>query len=153
MHKFTVSDLPSERAIYEQAALDEEAFLIDHVKELVADMPPPKGWRTQKGRGRPKKRRRGRKEVFGWQSMVLVLLLKAFHEFTYRETTSHLRAHASVRERLGVVRAPSPKTIRGAFERIPEAWLRELNTRLVASAEKKLRAVPVPGMSGWTALE
>lgn len=153
MHKFTVSDLPSEREIYEQAALDEEAFLIDHVKQLVRDMPAPKGWHKQQRPGRPKKKRRGRKEVFGWRSMVLVLVLKAFHEFTYRETTSHLRAHASVRERLDLPRAPSPKTIRTAFERIPESWLRELNTRLVASAEKKLSAVPVPGMSGWTVLE
>ena len=143
MHKVTVSDDPLERRIYEEAARDEETHLMLLYKELLEDMPPPPGWHKRKKVGRPSKRRPpGHQEEFGWKPMVLVLLLKTLHGLTYRETTSHLRANPELCARMMLPRAPSPKTIRTALERMPEAWLKKLNARVVGDTKGGRSAAP-----------
>lgn len=136
MRTVTVSDDPLERRIYEEAAKDEETYLMLLYKELLEDMPPPPGWRKRSKPGRPPKRRPGHQEEFGWKPMVLVLLLKTLHGLTYRETASHLRANPELCARMGLPRAPSPKTIRLALTRMPEAWLKKLNKHLLDDSEK-----------------
>lgn len=153
MRHVTVSDTPSERRIYERAAREEESFLMTVFKDLVETMPPPKGWHEQDGPGRPRKHRPGHQEEFPWQTMTVVLMLKTHHQLTDRETTSHLNANPGLRAQLGIPRGPSPKTIQRALDRLPEAWLKELNRRLVDLAKKGARDARQTSKSGWTLLE
>lgn len=134
--KKTVSDEPLERRIYEEAGKEEETFLVLRFRELLEGIPPPPGWRRQKRRGRPPTRRPGRREDFGWQAMVLVLLLKARHGLGYRAMSGHFRANPELCARLGLPRAPSASAIQRAHARLPEAWLKRLNRYLLQGGEK-----------------
>lgn len=147
----TVSDDPIERRIYEEAGKEEEEFLILDFQELLEGMPPPPGWHRQKRPGRPRKKKRGHVEEFGWQSMVLALLLKARHELNYREMSSHLRANPDLVRRLGMPRAPSASTIQRAHQRMGEAWLKRLNRHLLAG--EKSRADPGKSRPVWIRLD
>jgi len=146
--RVTVSDDPSERKLYEEAGKEQETFLILEFKELMVGMPSPPGWvkkrRRKRKRGRPRKKRRGHKEEFGWQGMVLVLLLKAIHKLDYRGMSSHLRANFDQVARLGLPRAPSASTIQQAHARMGEAWLKKLNRHLL---EPKKRGLADPRRS------
>lgn len=144
----TVSDTALERRIYEQAAKEEEEFLLEDFGATLDKMPPPVGWRKKRGRGRPRKKRKGAVEEFGWRSMMMVLLLRARHELTFREMASYLAANPALCMRLGFARAPSHMTIQRAAHRYPEAWLKKLNRLLLGDAKKggpggRLVSVPV----------
>lgn len=132
----TVSDTALERRIYEQAAKEEEAYLLDEFGDVLDQMPPPVGWHQKRGRGRPRKHRKGAPEEFGWRAMMLVLLLRARHELTFREMASYLAANPELCERLGFARAPSHMTIQRAAHRYPEAWLKKLNRLLLGDVKK-----------------
>lgn len=154
--RVTVSDDPSERKLYEEAGKEQETFLILEFKELLEGMPPPPGWakkrRRKPKRGRPRKRRRGHKEEFGWQGMVLVLLLKALYKLDYRGMSSHLRANPDQVTYLGLARAPSASTIQQAHARMGEAWLKRLNRHLL-SPKKRGRDDPRRSRPVWIVLD
>lgn len=132
----TVSDTALERRIYEQAAKEEEEYLLESFGEVLDKMPPPVGWHKKRGRGRPRKKRRGAAEEFGWRGMMMVLLLQARHELTLREMASYLAANAELCKRLGFATAPSHSTINRASHRYPEAWLKKLNRLLLGDVKK-----------------
>lgn len=149
----TLSDDPLERRIYEEAAKDEETFLMLHYAELLDEMPAPVGWRKRRKRGRPPKRRPGHQEEFGWKSMVLCLLLKELHGLTFRETASHLRANPELVARIGLSRTPSAMTINRALHRLPEAWLKRLNRLLLETAKGGRGAGRGRSEPAWIVLE
>lgn len=151
--RYTVSDTRLERRIYEEAGREEEEFLILEFQELLADMPPPPGWRRKKGPGRPRKKRQGHPELFSWQAMMIVILLKARHQLTFREMASHLAANPGLCERLGLPRAPSASTINRARNRFPETWLKEVNRRLVGGAKGGSLDGPERSEPVWIVLE
>jgi hypothetical protein len=143
----TVSDTALERRIYEQAAKEEEEYLLEDFGEVLDKMPPPVGWHKKRGRGRPRKKRRGAAEEFGWRSMMLVLLLRARHELTFREMASYLAANPELCKRMGLARAPSHSTISLASHRYPEAWLKKLNRLLLGDVKRGVlggRLVSIP---------
>ena len=143
----TVSDTALERRIYEQAAKEEEAYLLEDFGAVLDQMPPPVGWHQKKGRGRPRKKRRGAVEEFGWRSMMLVLLLRARHELTFREMASYLAANPELCARVGLAKAPSHSTISRAAHRYPEKWLKNLNRLLLGDVKRGVpggRVVSIP---------
>lgn len=151
--KKTLSDTPLERRIYEEAGKEEEAFLIYDFREMLENVPSPPGWHKKKGPGRPRTKRQGRKEEFGWRPMMIVLLLQARHELTPREMSSHLRANPDQCQRLGIPRAPSASTISRARNRFPEKWLKQVNRRLLADAKGGFGAGRGKSEPAWIVLE
>ncbi len=133
--KFTLSDDPFERRVYEEASKEEFSFAAAFLEETLSDMPAPVGWRRQRGRGRPRKSRPGHQEEFGWRGMAIVVVLRALADFTFREMSSYLRANPELCARLGFPRAPTAMTINRALRRFPEAWLKQLNRRLLETAK------------------
>lgn len=154
MRRTTISDTPAERRIYEEAAKDEEAFLVDHIQSLLDEMPPPPGWRRRYDKpGRPRKTsRRGPKQEFTWKPMATVLCLMALWECTRREARSHLANNPDLLRRIGLAKAPSPRTIGRALDRFNESWLKELNEKLVDSAQGGREDVRQTEFAGWTVL-
>ena len=151
MRKRTASDDSIEVRVYEEAARREETYLMLRWKELMEGLPPPPGWHKKKGRGRPRKKKRGAQEEFTWQGMILVLLLKTLHGLTYRETRSHLEANPELRGRIGIPRAPSQKTMIRTVERLSEAWLKRLNRALADEPPKKTLAALARSEPDWIA--
>lgn len=102
-----------------------ELRLIDGFKQALAGMQPPEHWRR-----REEGPIRGRKEEFSWQSLVLVLLLKARYGLTYRDMSNLLKETPELLQRLDLPRAPSHGIIQQTANKIPEDWLVELDKRL-----------------------
>jgi hypothetical protein len=133
-----MSDTPLERKIYEDASRTEDAFLVDRLKETLAGMDRPPGWRRTYGRpGRPRKvSRRGPKTRFTWRRMAIVLALMALWGCGRRQARSRLAASPDLMARIGLTEPPSPRTIGRALDRFNETWLKQLNKRLLDSAKK-----------------
>lgn len=134
--RITYSDTTSQRRLWQRAAKREEEFVIQELKDHLEHVPPPTRWRKRTKVGRPRKKRKGHREEFGWKSMVLARLLNAHHYLTYREIASHLAANPELHRRLGMTRPPSHSTTQQANKRIPEAWWKHVNHALVSDLKK-----------------
>lgn len=128
------------RQVYERASIDEENLLVEAAQELVWNARKPPGWTTRGNRGRPRKRGRGRPEVFHWRAAAVVLLLQQYLGLDYRAMGSHLRARPDLLRRLELEKAPRKSTIHRAHGRLSEAWLRERNDALTARFKKSAAA-------------
>lgn len=107
-----------------------ELMLLRSFRQVLDDMAPPPSWRKAEGDGQAT---RGRKEEFGWKSMVLILLLKTRYRMTYREISNLLRSTPEICHVLELPRAPSHGIIQQSANRISEEWLEELNRRLASA--------------------
>jgi hypothetical protein len=68
--------------------------------------------------------------------MVILLLLKTWLGMDYRSISSYLRAFPEQRIKIGLDEAPNHTAIRNHMLRMPEAYLRRLNTQLTKPYQK-----------------
>jgi hypothetical protein len=68
--------------------------------------------------------------------MVTLLLLKTWLGMDYRSISAYLRAFPEQRIKVGLEETPSHATIRNHMLRIPETYLRRLNTQLTKPYQK-----------------
>lgn len=103
---------------YDKAKQRELLAFLEEGRKLVGAIEEP--WR-RRVMGRP---------PYDGRALVLVLLLKQYLRMAYRDVESLLRASPEVRRAVGLADVPDFKTIQRAMERLPEAYVRELNRRL-----------------------
>ena len=70
------------------------------------------------------------------KAMVTLLLLKTWLGMDYRSISAYLRAFPDQRAKIGLDEAPSHTTIRSHMLRLPETYLRKLNTQLTKPYQK-----------------
>jgi hypothetical protein len=109
---------------YERYRRDEVSLFLTKTKSLVEGNPPP--WSPKK-RGQP---------PYPPKTMVILLLLKTWLGMDYRSISSYLRAFPEQRIKIGLDEAPSHTAIRNHMLRMPEAYLRRLNTQLTKPYQK-----------------
>jgi hypothetical protein len=68
--------------------------------------------------------------------MVILLLLKTWLGMDYRSISAYLRAFPERGVKVGLDEAPSHTAIRNHMLRIPETYLRKLNTQLTKAYQK-----------------
>jgi len=104
--------------VYDLYRKDEEALFLEKVRELVWSLPPPYG---EKQTGRP---------LYNPRSLAMIALLKMKFKKDYRTLESHLRARRDLLEIIGLNEAPSKSTIHLSLKRMPESYLKKLNSIL-----------------------
>ena len=109
---------------YERYRRDEVNLFLTKAKSLVESNPSP--WSPKK-RGQP---------PYPPKTMVILLLLKTWLGMDYRSISSYLRAFPGQRIKIGLDEAPSHTAIRNHMLRMPEAYLRRLNTQLTKPYQK-----------------
>ena len=70
------------------------------------------------------------------KAMVILLLLKSWRGMDYRSISAYLRAFPEQRIKIGLDGTPSHTAIRNHMLRLPEAYLRKLNTQLTKLYQK-----------------
>ena len=123
-----VTDEPMERTasktvkrdwqVYGLYRKDEEALFLEKVRELIWSLPPPY---EEKQTGRP---------LYNPRSMAMIALLKMKFKKDYRSLESHLRARRDLLEIMGLNEAPSKSSIHLSLKRMPEPYLKKLNSIL-----------------------
>jgi hypothetical protein len=102
--------------VYDLYRRDEEVLFLERAKEVVWSLPPPyEGKRT------------GRKP-YNPRGMAMVALLKVKLKMDYRSLKSHLRARRDLLKIMGLDGAPSKSTIHLSLKRMPESYLKRLNS-------------------------
>ena len=109
---------------YERYRRDEVKLFLNKAKSLVESNPAP--WTPGK-MGQP---------PYPPKAMVILLLLKTWLGMDYRSISAYLRALPEERRKIGLSRAPSHTAIRHHMLRLPEAYLRRLNTQLTKPYQK-----------------
>jgi len=109
---------------YERYRRDEVTLYLSKAKSIAESNPAP--WTPQK-RGQP---------PYPAKAMVTLLLLKTWLDMDYRSISAYLRAFPEQRIRIGLEKTPSHTTIRSHMLRLPEAYLRRLNTQLTKPYQK-----------------
>ena len=109
---------------YERYRRDEVNLFLAKAKSLVESNPSP--WSPKK-RGQP---------PYQPKPMVILLLLKTWLGMDYRSISAYLRAFPEQRAKIGLDEAPSHSAIRSHMLRLPEAYLRRLNTQLTKPYQK-----------------
>jgi len=109
---------------YERYRRDEVNLYLNKAKSIVESSPAP--WLPQK-RGQP---------PYPPKAMVTLLLLKTWLGMDYRSISAYLHAFPEQRLRIGLEKTPSHATIRSHMLRLPEAYLRKLNTQLTKPYQK-----------------
>lgn len=136
MRQRTISDTPLERQIYERAAREQEAYIVEVGLDALQSMPPPPGWYSRGKIGRPPKVRPGGQEEFHWTGLVVALLLKQHYDIDYRRMAAHLAANPDLCDQLDFPRAPSHSTLQRAHRKLKPGWLKELNNHIVEPPKK-----------------
>lgn len=103
---------------------DEETLFLEKARELVWSLSPPY---EEKQTGRPPYNPRG---------MAMVALLKMKFKKDYRSLESHLRARRDLLEIMGLDEAPSKSSIHLSLKRMPEPYLKKLNSILTQPFKK-----------------
>jgi hypothetical protein len=109
---------------YERYRCDEVTLYLNKAKSIVESNPAP--WTPQK-LGQP---------PYPAKAIVTLLLLKTWLGMDYRSISTYLRAFPEQRTKIGLEEAPSHTTIRNHMLRLPEAYLRRLNTHLTKPYQK-----------------
>jgi len=109
---------------YERYRRDEVNLFLAKAKNLVEANPAP--WTPGKI-GQP---------PYPPKAMVILLLLKMWLGMDYRSISAYLRAFPEQRVKIGLAKTPSHTSIRNHMLRIPEAYLRKLNTQLTKPYQK-----------------
>lgn len=109
---------------YDLYRKDEEALFLEKAKELVWSLPPPY---EEKQTGRP---------LYNPRSMAMIALLKMKSKKDYRSLESHLRARRDLLEIMELDKAPSRSTIHLSLKRMPEPYLKRLNSILTQPFKK-----------------
>jgi hypothetical protein len=109
---------------YERYRRDEVKLFLAKAKGLVEANPSP--WTPGK-MGQP---------PYPPKAMVILLLLKTWLGMDYRSISAYLRAFPEQRIKIGLAKTPSHTSIRNHMLRIPEAYLRKLNTQLTKPYQK-----------------
>jgi hypothetical protein len=109
---------------YERYRRDEVNLFIAKAKNLVESNPEP--WTPGK-MGQP---------PYPPKAMVILLLLKTWLGIDYRSISAYLRAFPEQRLRIGLKKTPSHTSIRNHMLRLPEPYLRRLNTQLTKQYQK-----------------
>jgi len=103
---------------YDLYRKDEEALFLEKAKGLIWSLPPPY---EEKHTGRP---------LYNPRSMAMIALLKMKSKKDYRSLESHLRARRDLLEIMELDEAPSRSTIHLSLKRMPEPYLKKLNSIL-----------------------
>jgi len=109
---------------YERYRRDEVNLYLNKAKSIMESNPAP--WTPQK-RGQP---------PCPPKAMVILLLLKTWLGMDYRSISAYLHAFPEQRIRIGLEKTPSHTTIRSHMLRLPETYLRKLNTQLTKPYQK-----------------
>jgi hypothetical protein len=109
---------------YERYRRDEVNLYLTKAKNLVESNPTP--WTPGK-MGQP---------PYPPKAMVILLLLKTWLGMDYRSISAYLRALPEERRKIGLKRAPSHTSIRNHMLRLPEPYLRKLNSQLTKPYQK-----------------
>ena len=109
---------------YERYRWDEVNLFLAKAKNLVETNPAP--WTPGK-MGQP---------PYPPKAMVILLLLKSWLGMDYRSISAYLRAFPEQRVKIGLDGTPSHTAIRNHMLRLPEAYLRKLNTQLTKLYQK-----------------
>ena len=109
---------------YERYRRNEVNLILAKAKNLVETNPAP--WTPEK-KGQP---------PYPPKAMVILLLLKSWLGMDYRSISAYLRAFPEQRVKIGLDGTPSHTAIRNHMLRLPEAYLRKLNTQLTKPYQK-----------------
>ena len=109
---------------YERYRRDEVNLFLAKATTLVESNQPP--WTPQK-MGQP---------PYPPKPMVILLLLKTWFGMDYRSISAYLRAFPEQRIKIGLATMPSHTSIRNHMLRLPETYLRRLNTQLTKPYQK-----------------
>jgi hypothetical protein len=111
--------------IYNLAMKHEDEWFIQNAKKIIKRMPEPweRGTMGQPQKHPPK-------------SLALALLLKSKHQKTYRELESFLREDARYKT-LGFTSSPGKSTLQEAMVKVPEGYLKELESELATVLKKQ----------------
>jgi hypothetical protein len=109
---------------YERYRRDEVNLYLAKAKSLVDSNPAP--WTPSK-LGQP---------PYPMKAMAILLLLKTWLDMDYRSISAYLRAFPEQRAKIGLEKTPSHTTIRNHMLRLPESYLRRLNTQLTKPYQK-----------------
>ncbi|MGQ9468406.1 MAG: transposase [Nitrososphaerales archaeon] len=104
--------------VYDIYRKDEEALFLEKAEELIWSLPPPY---EEKQTGRP---------LYNPRSMAMIALLKMKFKKDYRSLESHLRARRDLLGIIGLDEAPSKSSIHLSLKRMPEPYLKKLNSIL-----------------------
>lgn len=113
--------------VYEKAEEEELRLFLEISKRIVWNQKEPKTFKTKIGPGRP---------PYDWKGVVVLLLLKVFYRFKFREIASFARGFPGLKEFLELERAPSRSTLQRDMHKIDVAWLRKLNDAVVTEFKK-----------------
>jgi len=118
--------------VYERVSRDEERLFLETAKEIVSGLEEPKDWKRQD----PKKHPGGRNISYGFKTMLLILLLMAYHRKEYREMEAHLNNNPHLLRELGLERSPSKSTIQRTCAKIGVSTLVRANDAITAKFKK-----------------
>jgi hypothetical protein len=118
--------------VYERASKDEEKLFFETAKEIVNELEEPKDWKKQD----PKKHPGGRNVSYGFRTMLLILLLMAYHRKEYREMEAHLNNNPRLLKELGLEKSPSKSTIQRTCAKIGLDTLVRANDSITARFKK-----------------
>ncbi|MEM3118271.1 MAG: transposase [Nitrososphaerales archaeon] len=114
---------------YDLYRKDEEALFLEKAKLVVWSMDAP--WEPKSGG------ENGGRTPYPPRAMVMCALLKEKFRFDYRSMESHLRARPDLLKIMEIDRAPSKSVIHDAAKKIPEKYLKRVNSMLVEPLESK----------------
>jgi hypothetical protein len=103
---------------------DEEALFLEKAKELVWSLPPPY---EENETGRPPYNPRG---------MAMIALLRMKFKKDHRSMEAHLRARRDLLEIMELDDAPSKSTMNLSLKRMPEPYLKKMNSMLTKPFKK-----------------
>jgi len=124
MQRMALKTVRRDWQVYGLYRKDEEALFLEKVKELIWSLPPPY---EEKHTGRP---------LYNPRGMAMIALLKMEFKKDYRSLESHLRARRDLLEIMELDEAPSKSSIHLSLKRMPESYLKKLNSILTQPFKK-----------------
>jgi hypothetical protein len=103
-------------------------LFLERAKQIVWGMDAP--WEPKSG-GRD-----GGRPAFPARAKVMCALLKEKFGFDYRSLESHRRARTDLLKIMEIDKAPSKSVIHDGMKRIPERYLKKVNSALVEPVKK-----------------
>jgi len=95
-----------------------EDEIIGGVQQGLDKVGPPPGWYDRSPRGR--------KEVFDWKAMAILLMIKEHRALSYKKMAIELERDEALLKKLGLPRAPAKSTLHEASAAMPEEWFKEV---------------------------
>jgi hypothetical protein len=124
MQQMAVKAVKRDWQVYDLYRKDEETLFLEKARKLIWSLPPPY-----------EEKRTGRKP-YNPRGMAMVALLKVKLKMDYRSLESHLRARRDLLKIMGLDEAPSKSTIHLSLKRMPESYLKKLNSILTQPFKK-----------------